>query len=139
MLSIFKQLLKRNRCEINISEAIYSDKHIYCFGDLYEKLGINKFIEEMKAKNTFNKYHIDNIRCNSITYNKLMEMFKYNLIKTKNKYSKTYKEPKLRTMIAFDSLAFGPAIREEVKTNYIKVILPGDKEYRTVIKEDISI
>ncbi|MBR2240134.1 MAG: hypothetical protein IKO49_01100 [Bacilli bacterium] len=139
MLDFLRKIFKKNTKILKISDVIYSDKKIYCFGDLYQKLGLDKYIEQMKKSNNFNKYHVDNIRCNSKTYTKIMQMFKYNLIKTKNKYSKMYKEPKLHSMIAFDALAFGPSIKDDIEDNYIKVILPGDKNYRNVKKEDIIL
>lgn len=139
MLDSLKKLFKNNTKLIKISDSIYSDKKIYCFAELYEKLGLNKYIEQMKKSNEFDKYHVDNIRCNSKTYAKIMQTLKYNIVKTKNKYSKMYKEPKLHSMVAFDSLMFGPSIREDVKDDYIKIILPGDKNYKNVKKEDIVI
>ena len=97
--------------------------------------------EEAKKELTklIDKYHVDNIRCNSKTYDKIMQTLKYNVVKTKNKYSKMYKEQKLHSMVAFDSLMFGPSIREDIKDDYIKIILPGDKNYKNVKKEDIVI
>ena len=80
---------------------------------------------------------IDNLY--SKTYDKIMQTLKYNVVKTKNKYSKMYKEQKLHSMVAFDSLMFGPSIREDIKDDYIKIILPGDKNYKNVKKEDIVI
>lgn len=139
MLDFLRKIFKTNTKILKISDIIYSDKKIYCFGDLYQKLGLDQYIEQMKKSNEFNNYHVDNIRCNSKTYTKIMQMLKHNLIKTKNKYSRMYKEPKLHSMIAFDSLAFGPSIKEDVEDNCIKIILPGDKNYRNIKKEDISI
>lgn len=137
MFSFIKFLFKKTTKSIKLSNIIYNDKKIYCFGELYEKLGLDTYIEEMKKSNEFNKYHVDNIRCNSKTYTKIIQMLKYNLIKTKNKYSKMYKEPKLNTMVAFDALAFGPSIKEDIENDCIKVILPGNKDYKNVKKEDI--
>ena len=130
MLNSLKKLFKNNTKLIKISDSIYSDKKIYCFAELYE---------QMKKSNEFDKYHVDNIRCNSKTYDKIMQTLKYNVVKTKNKYSKMYKEQKLHSMVAFDSLMFGPSIREDIKDDYIKIILPGDKNYKNVKKEDIVI
>ena len=139
MLNSLKKLFKNNTKLIKISDSIYSDKKIYCFAELYEKLGLDKYIEQMKKSNEFDKYHVDNIRCNSKTYDKIMQTLKYNVVKTKNKYSKMYKEQKLHSMVAFDSLMFGPSIREDIKDDYIEIILPGDKNYKNVKKEDIVI
>lgn len=139
MLDSLKKLFKNNTKLIKISDSIYSDKKIYCFAELYEKLGLDKYIEQMKKSNEFDNYHVDNIRCNSKTYDKIMQTLKYNVVKTKNKYSKMYKEQKLHSMVAFDSLMFGPSIREDIKDDYIKIILPGDKNYKNVKKEDIVI
>ena len=70
MLNSLKKLFKNNTKLIKISDSIYSDKKIYCFAELYEKLGLDKYIEQMKKSNEFDKYHVDNIRCNSKTYDK---------------------------------------------------------------------
>ena len=50
-----------------------------------------------------------------------------------------YREPKLNTMVAFDALAFGPSIKEDIENDCIKVILPGNKNYKNVKQEDILL
>ena len=57
MLNSLKKLFKNNTKLIKIADSIYSDKKIYCFAELYEKLGLDKYIEQMKKSNEFDKYH----------------------------------------------------------------------------------
>ena len=104
-----------------LTPAILHDKKILCYGDLYNKL--NVFNSEVK------KYHYKNIRCNVYTLKKIENLLKNNLLNTKNKYSRMYKEPKLLSILAFDNLMYAPFVDESVPNDCIIKLLDGHKKY----------
>ena len=62
-------------------------------------------------------------------------MLEKHLCKTKNKYSRMYREKALLNMSAFDRLMYAPKEDIAIKDNIIRVLLPNHKEYTQPIKE----
>lgn len=132
---MFKWLLnlfKKTQVYINITDEVFDNKKIYCFEEFYEALGLTPYIQKMQEANNNIQYDVRNIQCNSQTHYIICQFLKYNLLKTKNKYKRMYSDKALNSSLAFDSLAYSPKINENVTTNQIRVILPGNKEYKKV-------
>lgn len=112
------------------------DKTLVCYADLYKKLGIFLKLEELKVVSHESKYHYKNVRANEKTITKIEAALKNNLIKTKNKWSKVYKETKLTSMAAWDSLMFAPFCDNKIKDDVIVVLDPTNKEYTKLSEEE---
>lgn len=131
--NVFKLRDVLHQKDVKIKESVLNDTKLCCFGDLYEACGLTPYINKMKkASGIKDNYHIDNIRMNQATYDTLCTLLKTNLKSKKNKWAKVYKDKKLESMFAYDTLCFGPYIDNSIKNNTICVILPGHKEFKTV-------
>lgn len=108
------------------------DKSIICYEDFYIKSGVYEYINEMVKANNGKKYHYSNIQANETTINMIDELIEEHLVKTKNKYSKVFKEDYLKTMAAMDRLQWSPKINNTIRNDFIKIILPGNPEYTPV-------
>lgn len=133
---MFKNILnlfKRNKSfvKINLSKKLYADKTLCTFSDFYKAAGILVYTTEM-SKNQGGKYHVDNIRTNKKTYEKIERILHTNMLSKKNKWAKMYRSNKLETEHSFDCLLFAPKIDESVPNNVIYIYLPGHKEYKTI-------
>lgn len=117
MFSFFK----KSRISYKITAEILANKKLLCYGDLFHKLNI--FGNEVK------KYHYKNIRCNKKTLDKIENFLRYNLLHTKNKYSKIYTEKKLASMFSFDCLIYAPFIDDSIKDDIIIKLLDNDKDF----------
>lgn len=128
IFNLFKR--KKNYKDFVITPEILKKKPV-CYGALFKALELDKAIEALCLDG---KYHYANIRANSKTIHLLDNATEQNLSKTKNKYSKIYKEHALKTMAAYDRLMFSPKADETIKDNVIRVLLPEHKEYKSAIK-----
>ena len=133
---MFKNILnlfKRNKSfvKINLSKKLYANKTLCTFSDFYGEAGILVYTAEM-SKNQGGKYHVDNIRTNKKTYEKIEGILHTNMLSKKNKWAKMYRPNKLETEHSFDCLLFAPKIDESVPNNVIYIYLPGHKEYKTI-------
>ena len=131
-LNLFKN---KKHVFIRIDENLYKNKEIMCYIDLYNLFGVMSYIEDMVEKSEFKKFHNKNIRANSITIKKFDDFIRNNLIHTKNKYSKIYKEKYLLSMAAIDALQWAPFIDNSLENDIIKIILPESKDFVKVTKE----
>lgn len=122
---------------INIPEDIYENKKIFSHEEFYNSLGLIEYFNKMSEQNEFKKFHIYNVRANYKTQMKIYDFLKNNLIKTKNKYSRAYKEKALQMIAANDFLIWSPKTDENLKDNVIKIILPGHDDYTEVTKDNI--
>lgn len=136
--NFIKRLFKKDSVYIHLPESIFKDKKILSYEDFYKKSGILEYTEKMRKENKYNTYHVDNVRANNETQQKILAFITNNLITTKNKYSKMYTEKKLRVNISFEALIFGPSTDESVKNNYIKILKPFNKQYKLVTEETIN-
>ncbi len=127
-LDLFK--LKKHYKDFIISTEVLNKKPI-CYGDVFKILKLDKEVEKLCLDG---KYHYKNIRANSNTIKLLDTKIEYNLLKTKNMYSKIYKEKALKTMAAYDRLMFAPKEDNTIKDNIIRILLPTHKNYTEAIE-----
>jgi hypothetical protein len=121
-----------------LQEIHNSNEPSIYFWDLYQKAGINTYIEQMTKLNEFGKYHYSNIQANYDTCIKLDKFVTNNLVNTKNRYSRMYTEKVLKNMAAMDSLQWSPKMQDDLPDDVIRIILPGNKKYVEVTKEMLS-
>jgi len=132
MFESFKNFFKKKKDYIvfNIDFDKYTNNNkVLCYEDFYKVTGILETIEEIRKANNQGKYHYKNVQANSETYKKIEEVLKYNLIKTKNKFSKFYKETYLTKKFAWDCLMWSPYTNEKLQYGEIKILLPNNKEF----------
>ena len=118
--------------DFTIMPDVLKNKKIICYGNLFLSLGMEDLVKKLCING---KYHYVNIRANKTTIDTLDKMLEEHLCKTKNKYSKMYKEKALLNMSAFDRLMYAPKEDTTIKDNIIRVLLPNHKEYTQPIKE----
>ena len=132
-----KPLFKKDEKLYTITKAILDDKKIICYHDLYTKIGIMIDIEEMIKQNKFRKYHYQNIQANYKTIRKLDELIRFNLVNSKNKYTRMYNKQHLANMAAMDGLQWSPKVNNSLEDDVIRVILPNNKEFVNVTEKDL--
>lgn len=127
-MNIFK-LFKRKPTykDFTIDNTVLNRKAV-SYGDIFIKSGLHEYILNNYPGG---KYHYKNIRANSSTINLLDTALETNLIKTKNKYSKFYKEKALKYMAAFDRLMYAPFVDETIPDNTLRMLLPNHKEFKS--------
>lgn len=130
LLKIFKK--KNTFKEIKIKDIIFNNTKLCTFNDLFCALGADSEIKKLKAISKTDTYHIDNLRMNQKTFDKIDNMLLTNLLSKKNKYARTYKEKYLRTQHGFDSLIFAPRIDNSIQDNVLYIIKPGNSEFKEV-------
>lgn len=136
MFNKLLNLFKNNKYVfIKPEEDFYKNKKIICYVDLYNLFGVMPYIEDMVEKSEFRKFHNKNIRANNNTIKKFDDFIRNNLIHTKNKYSKIYKEKYLLSMAAMDALEWAPFIDNSLENDIIKIVLPESKDFVKVTKE----
>lgn len=136
--NFIKRLFKKDSVYIHLPESIFKDRKILSYEDFYKKSGVLEYTEKMRKENKYNTYHVDNVRANNKTQQRILTFITDNVVNTKNKYSKIYTEKKLRVNISFESLVFSPSTDESVKDNYIKILKPFNKQYKQVTEETID-
>jgi len=134
MFNFLKKLFMKKEKIYTLSNNIFDNKNILCYEDLYKATNIMEDIKIMLKQNKFNKYHYQNIQANSNTIMKCNKLIHFNLIKTKNKYSRNYTEHYLKNMAAMDSLLWAPKTNNKLKDNCILVLLPNHKNFINVTK-----
>lgn len=136
MFNKLLNLFKNNKYVfIKPEENFYENKNVICYVDLYNLFGVMPYIEDMVEKSEFGKFHNKNIKANSNTIKKFDNFIRNNLIHTKNKYSKIYKEKYLLSMAAMDALQWAPFIDNSLENDIIKIVLPESKDFVKVTKE----
>lgn len=138
MFKWLKKKFEKKEVLITLNDSIFKDKKIISFWDLYQKAGINRYIEQMTKLNEFGKYHYSNIQANYDTCIKLDKFVTNNLVNTKNRYSRMYTEKVLKNMAAMDSLQWSPKMQDDLPDDVIRIILPGNKKYVEVTKEMLN-
>ena len=128
LLKIFKK--KNTFKEIKIKDIIFNNTKLCTFNDLFCALGADLEIKKLKDISKTDTYHIDNLRVNQKTFDKIDNMLLKNLLSKKNKYARVYKEKYLRTQHSFDSLMFAPHIDNSIKDNVLYIIKPGNSEFK---------
>lgn len=114
---------------LNFDELI-KNKNLLCYEDFYKETGIMNIVKDIS--NREGKYHYQNIQANELTIKKIDDILRNNLINTKNKFSKMYKEKYLETVSAMDRLMWSPKIVNQIDENIIKIILPNNKDFAEV-------
>lgn len=112
-----------------------NDKTILTFQDFYIKTGVMLSIEKIVETSQYHKYHYKNLRANKNTCLKIRELLKHNLLNTKNKYKRMYKEKYLLNMLAVDDLYWGPYVDDSINDDKIIVLLPTHKDFVIVTEE----
>lgn len=131
MFNIFKR--KKDDIHSYNLTTLYNDKKVLCWEDLYKAIGIMDAVKEINDKET-GRYHYKNIRANEKTINKLDEFLLDNLVNTKNRFSKMYKEKYLRSKHAMDSLCWAPFSDNNIQDDVIVMLLPNNKNFTTQIE-----
>lgn len=134
MFDFIKKFFPKKEKIYKLSNDIFNNKKILSYEDLYENVNIMQDIKAMIEQNEFKKYHYQNIQANYNTIMKCDELIRFNLIKTKNKYSRVYTEHYLKQMVAMDSLLWAPKTNNALEDNCILVILPGNKNFINITK-----
>lgn len=133
MFKLFKN--KKDTFRSYTLDNLFNDKKILSWEDVYIKTGILDHVKEINDKET-GKYHYKNVRANENTINKIDDFLLDNLLHTKNKYSRMYKEHYLKSKHAMDSLCWAPFSDEKIKDNVIVMLLPDNKDF-TMQSKDI--
>ena len=128
LFNIFKR--KVNYKDFEITPEILKKKPL-CYGELFKLLGMEDLIKSICLNE---KYYYTNIRANMSTVKALDNKLEHFLLKTKNKYSKFYKEKYLKSMSAFDRLMYAPKIDNTIADNKIRILLPNHPEYKAPMK-----
>ena len=135
MFDKIKKIFNKNKelmkFKINLNE-FKDNKDIICYEGLYKALGIVEAIDKIRSENKLGKYHYKNVRANKKTCEKIEELLKYNLLNTKNKFKKMYKEKYLLSMFSMDCLMWAPFLQDDIEDNEIVVILPENKDFINV-------
>ena len=137
MFDKIKKIFSKNKdlVEFDIDFNKFKDnKDIVCYDELYKALEIMKTVDKIRSENNLGKYHYKNIRTNKKTCEKIEELLKYNLLNTKNKFKKRYKEKYLLSMFSMDCLMWSPFIQDDIKDDKIVIILPENKDFTEVEK-----
>lgn len=127
-MNIFKLFKRKPTYKDFIIDDTVLNKKAVSYGDIFVKAGLHEYILNNYPDS---KYHYKNIRANSSTVSLLDTTLETNLIKTKNKYSKFYKEKALKYMAAFDRLMYAPFVDETVPDNTLRMLLPNHKEFKS--------
>lgn len=107
--------------DFEITEDIYKNKKLLCLEDVYTELGMLPDLNTVAGLSSTEKFDYHNIRANKDTQDKIYDAIKYNLIKTKNKYSRAYKEKYLESMCAMNFLCFSPFTDNTIPNEIIRL------------------
>lgn len=133
-------LLKKitfTKTRIEITSDLLKNKKIYSFLDFYEQPDIKKHLDKIIAKTNEEYFFVGNLRCNSKTIEKIKKYIKHNLCKTKNKYSRMFKQERLDIICAMDFLNYSPTTDETVPDDFLIALKPNHKDYsKHAVKED---
>ena len=123
----FLNILKKEVC-FEIPEDLYKNKNILSFVDIYDSLGIENCINSIIAKTKESKLEYSNIRANEKTIQKLYDLVKENVLKSKKKNFLTEKVKE--TACAMDFLMYSPYTDSSIKDNTIIILKPNNKNYK---------
>ena len=115
--------------EIHCDEYV-NNKTIVSYEDFYIKSGVLDLVKTTSD----GKYHYSNIQANEETIREIDDTLQHNLVKTKNKYSRMYKKNILESRAAMDRLIWAQKINNNVKSGFIKILLPQNEEDTEVTK-----
>ena len=132
----FKNLFSKKTLSFKITNEVMKNKRILFYEDLFKVLGMTAAIEELRAENENKKYHYKNIRANNCTIQNLNGFLTNNLVYTKNKWSKMYKEQKLHSIASFNHLMWSPFTDNTIADDEIVVLKPNHKDFTQVTTED---
>lgn len=123
----FLNILKKEVC-FKIPENLYKDKNILSFVDIYDSLGIENCINSIIAKTKESKLEYSNIRANEKTIQKLYDLVKENVLKSKKKkfFTKKVKE----TTCAMDFVMYSPYTDNTIEDDTIVILKPNHKKYK---------
>ena len=141
MFELIKKLFKPKPTFIILNidyKPLKRNKNILTYESFYEAVGVWPYLMEMVEKSEFKKFHYKNIQANTNTYKKIQEMLRDNLLHTRNKYSKHYKEKYILNMQAMDSLQWSPYTNNNLKDDEIKILFDNNEEYVQVTKDMIK-
>lgn len=132
----FKNLFSKKTLSFKITDEVMKNKRILFYEDLFKVLGMTAAIEELRAENENKKYDYKNIRANNCTIQKINAFLTNNLVYTKNKWSKMYKEQKLHVIASFNQLMWSPFTDNTIADDEIVVLKPNHKNFTRVTPED---
>lgn len=132
----FKNLFSKKTLSFKITDEVMKNKRILFYEDLFKVLGMTAAIEELRAENENKKYNYKNIRANNCTIQKINAFLTNNLVYTKNKWSKMYKEQKLHVIASFNQLMWSPFTDNTIADDEIVVLKPKHKNFTQVTPED---
>lgn len=123
----FLNILKKE-VYFEIPENLYKDKNILSFVDIYDSLGIENCINSIIAKTKESKLEYSNIRANEKTIQKLYDLVKENVLKSKKKkfFTKKVKE----TACAMDFVMYSPYTDNTIEDDTIIILKPNHKKYK---------
>lgn len=132
----FKNLFSKKTVSFKITDEVMKNKRILFYEDLFKVLGITTVLEELRAENENKKYDYKNVRANNCTIQKINAFLTNNLVYTKNKWSKMYKEQKLHVIASFNQLMWSPFTDNTIADDEIIVLKPKHKNFTQVTPED---
>lgn len=133
IVKLLKFFKKNNTLkEIKIKDIVFNNTKLCTFNDLFCALGADLEIKKLKEISKADTYHMDNLRMNQKTFDKIDNLLLTNLLSKKNKYARTYREKYLRTQHSFDSLIFAPRIDNSIQDDVLCIIKPGNSKYKAV-------
>ncbi len=132
----FKNLFSKKTVSFKITDEVMKNKRILFYEDLFKVLGITTVLEELRAENENKKYDYKNVRANNCTIQKINAFLTNNLVYTKNKWSKMYKEQKLHVIASFNQLMWSPFTDNTIADDEIVVLKPKHKNFTQVTPED---
>lgn len=97
-------------------------KDLFCFGDLYMKLGIDK----LSTKNGGLIFTVEQIRANKKTIDFLHDIFVTNVKTSRDKRVKFFKEDYREKLVAWDFVMWAPTTDESIP--YMHIGLDEHKE-----------
>lgn len=132
----FKNLFSKKTLSFKITDEVMKNKRILFYEDLFKVLGMTAALEELRAENENKKYNYKNVRANNCTIQKINAFLTNNLVYTKNKWSKMYKEQKLHVIASFNQLMWSPFTDNTIADDEIVVLKPNHKNFTQVTPED---
>lgn len=135
---LYSSYNKRRRVMCNNKDTKYIDldflslhlnKKMLCYGDFYKECGVADVLKSLTNESKSFKYHYANIQANTETLEKIEKILLDNLLHTKNKYSRAFKEQYLKTMAAMDNLCYSPKSNDNLEDDVIMVLLPNNPHY----------
>lgn len=128
--------MEKDILEIKIPDSFFESKTVINYDDFYNSCELMPVIKQLNEASEANTFNIENIRCNEATNNRIYDLLKANIKKSKDKRVKIYTDRYRQQILAMDMLNWGPANDETVADNTIRVILPNNPTFKKVTFED---